>query len=91
VGTQPVVPESRGQITPPPTLQPHHLSTLETLRDVGPMKLSRLNEGVIDECFKMRPRLVSIHTSHPTDPLIDITSEGLRQLAAAQRAVPCVG
>jgi hypothetical protein len=72
-----------------PTLQSHHLPTLEFLRDVGPCKLSRLNEAVVDDCFKMRPRLVSIHTHHPVDPLIDITSDGLRQLAAAQRAVSC--
>jgi hypothetical protein len=75
----------------PPTLQPSHLATLETLRDIGPCKLSRLNEEAIDDCFKMRPRLVMIHTHHPTDPLIDITSDGLRQLAAAQRVVSCAG
>lgn len=73
----------------PLTLQPSHLSTLETLRDVGPCRLSQLNEAAIDDCFKMRPRLVMIHTHHPTDPLIDITTEGLRKLAAAQRAAPC--
>jgi len=66
-------------------LTPPEMATLALLRDAGPQKLSMLNEAAIDTAFKRRPRLVFIHTYHPENPVIDISREGLIQLAAAER------
>lgn len=68
-------------------LEEQHIAVLSLLRDVGPKRLSQLNEAAIDDCFKTRPRLVFVHTYHPDDPIIDITTTGLVSLAAAERQV----
>lgn len=60
-------------------------ATLALLRDAGPQKLSMLNDDAVDCCFKRRPKLVFIHTNHPTNPMMDITRDGLIVLAAWER------
>jgi hypothetical protein len=71
-------------------LEERHIAVLSLLRDVGPKRLSQLNEEAIDDCFKAAPKLVFIHTHHPDDPIIDITTSGLVALAAAERELRLV-
>jgi hypothetical protein len=68
------------------SLSAGQIAVLTLLRDAGPQRLAQLNEAAIDECFRARPRLVMIHTSHPDNPLMDITSIGMQRLAAAETA-----
>lgn len=65
-------------------LTPADASVLTFLRDCGPKRLSQLNEEAVDHCFKARPRLVRIN-AYGSDPLLDITEEGMRALARWER------
>jgi hypothetical protein len=65
-------------------LEERHIAVLSLLRDVGPKRLSQLNEAAIDDCFKTQP------TYHPDDPIIDITTSGLVALAAVERELRLV-
>jgi hypothetical protein len=73
-------------LKPQAPLSPRETALLALLRDAGPQRLSMVNEEAVDEAFRRRPKLVFIHTYHPTNPWIDITREGLVTLATAERA-----
>jgi hypothetical protein len=55
---------------------------LDTIATDGPMRLTRLGETTCDELYKMRPRLIKILPGNVI-AVVDITSEGLRELARA--------
>jgi hypothetical protein len=63
------------------------IAVLKHLREVGPQKLSMLHEEAVDAAFKRRPRLVFISESHPDNPKIDVTREGMLRLAEYERGL----
>lgn len=67
----------------------YHVRVLKQLADHGPERAGEFGEVILDDLFKLRPRLVYIKTAADKleDAIIDVTPEGLQALVLHTKGV----